>query len=44
MEATVFNPAQLQLLEILSFVKSEESLAELKQAISNHFANLAQKK
>ncbi len=43
MEATVFNPAQLQLLEMLSYVKSKESLAELKQAISNHFANLAQK-
>ena len=43
METTVFNPTQLQLLEMLSFVKSKESLAELKQAISNHFANLAQK-
>lgn len=43
MEATVFNPAQLQLIEMLSFVKSKESLPELKQAISNHFANLAQK-
>ena len=43
MEATVFNPAQLQLLEMLSFVKSNESLAELKQAISNHFADLAQR-
>ena len=43
MEATVYNPAQHQLLEMLSFVKSKESLAELKQAISNHFANLAQK-
>ena len=37
MEATVFNPAQLQLLEMLSFIKISESLAELKQAISNHF-------
>ena len=43
MEATVFNPAQLQLLEMMSFVKSKESLEELKQAISNHFAELAQK-
>lgn len=43
MGATVFNPAQLQLIEMLSFVKSKESLVELKQAISNHFANLAQK-
>lgn len=44
MEAIVFNPAQLQLLEMLSFVKSEKSLVELKQAISNHFANLTQKR
>lgn len=43
MEATVFNPAQLQLLEMMSYVKSNESLEELKQAISNHFAALAQK-
>ena len=43
MEATVFNPAQIQLLEMMSFVKSKESLEELKQAISNHFAELAQK-
>ena len=43
MKATVFNPAQLQLLEMLSFIKSNESLAELKQAISNHFADLAQR-
>lgn len=43
MEATVFNPAQLQLLEMMSYVKSDESLEELKQAISNHFAVLAQK-
>ena len=43
MEATIFNPAQLQLLEMMSFVKSKESLEELKQVISDHFANLAQK-
>ena len=28
---------------MMSFVKSKESLEELKQAISNHFAELAQK-
>ena len=43
MKATVFNSAQLQLLEMMSFVKSKESLDELKQAISNHFADLAQR-
>lgn len=38
MEATVFNPAQMQLLEMMSFVKSEKALDGLKQAISNYFA------
>lgn len=42
MEATVFNPAQLQILEMMSFVKSDESLSELKQVISDHFAKQAQ--
>jgi len=42
MEATVFNPAQMQLLEMMSFVKSEKALDGLKQAISNYFAQQAQ--
>lgn len=42
MEATVFNPAQLQLLEMMSFVKSNEALRELKQVISVYFACQAQ--
>ncbi|MBQ8607031.1 MAG: dephospho-CoA kinase [Bacteroidaceae bacterium] len=42
MEATVFNPAQLQLLEMMSFVKSEKTLADLKQVISDYFASQAQ--
>ena len=32
MEATVFNPAQMQLLEMMSFVKSDKALDGLKQA------------
>ncbi len=42
MEATVFNPAQLQLLEMMSFVKSEKALADLKQVISDYFVSQAQ--
>ena len=38
MEATVFNPAQMQLLEMMSFVKSDKALDGLKQAISDYFA------
>ena len=42
MESTVFNPAQLQLLEMMSFVKSDKALDGLKQAISDYFAVQAQ--
>ena len=42
MEATVFNQAQMQLLEMMSFVKTPESLADLKQVISDYFARKAQ--
>ena len=42
MNSTVFNPAQLQLLEMMSFVKSNESLNELNQVISDYFARQAQ--
>ena len=42
MEATVFNQAQMQLLDMMSFVKTPESLADLKQVISDYFARKAQ--
>ena len=42
MKATVFNPAQMQLLEMMSFVKSDRALDGLKQAISDYFATQAQ--
>ena len=42
MEATVFNPAQMQLLEMMSFVKSDKALDGLKQAISDYFADQVQ--
>lgn len=38
MEATVFNNAQLELLNMMATVKSPDTLSELKQAISNFFA------
>lgn len=43
MNVTVFNPAQLQVLDMMSFVDSPEALAELKKAISDYFAKQAQK-
>lgn len=43
MNTTVFNLAQLQVLEMMSFVDSPEALAELKKAISDYFAKQAQK-
>lgn len=42
MEATVFNPAQIQILEMMSFVKTPEMLGQLKQVISDFFVKQAQ--
>ena len=42
MKATVFNPAQMQLLEMMSFVKSDKALDGLKQALSDYYATQAQ--
>lgn len=38
MAATALNEAQIDILTMLQWVKSQECLAELKQAISNYFA------
>ncbi len=43
MEATVFNQAQMQLLDLMSFVKLPEALDRLNKAISDYFAREAQK-
>ena len=43
MNVTVFNPAQLQVLDIRSFIDSPWALSELKKAISDYFAKQAQK-
>lgn len=42
MEATVFNQAQMQLLDMMSFVKTPEALNDLNKAISDYFAREAQ--
>ena len=38
MAATVFNDAQVDILNMMQWVKSPETLADLKQAISDFFA------
>lgn len=39
---TVFNQAQLDLLDMMSFVKSPHMLSELMQVISDYFAKQAE--
>lgn len=41
MEATTLNEAQLEILKLMSVIKTPEELAELKQVISDHFARKA---
>lgn len=41
MSRTIFNEAQLELLQLMAFVKSPIVLHELKKVISNHFAEMA---
>ena len=41
MEHTVFNEAQLDILNMMQWVKSPEVLSDLKQAISDFFAKKA---
>ena len=42
MQSTVFNNAQMELLDMMSFVDPPEMLAQLKQAISDFFARRAE--
>ncbi|MCC8118771.1 MAG: dephospho-CoA kinase [Bacteroidales bacterium] len=42
MYARTLNPAQLEILEMTSFVNSDEMLAQMKQAIASYFAKMAQ--
>lgn len=38
METTVFNPAQLRILHMMSYIKTDEELCMLEQALSRYFA------
>lgn len=38
MERTVFNSAQMRLLQMMSYIKTDEELAELQNVISNYYA------
>ena len=40
--ATTLNEAQLQILDMMSFIKNEETLNDLKKVISDFFAQQAQ--
>ena len=42
MAATVFNEAQLELLRMMSVFNTPEAVTDLKQAISNYFAQKAE--
>lgn len=41
MAAVAFNDAQLEIIYMMQWVKSPETLADLKQSISNFFAKKA---
>ena len=41
-QATVFNKAQLELIDMMSFVRSPDMLSQLKQIISDYFARQAE--
>ena len=43
MTTVSLNPAQAEILEMLSFVKEPQMLEQLKQSISDFFAHEAQK-
>lgn len=43
MERTVFNAAQLQILDLMPYVENEETLDEIKDMLSNYFAQKAEK-
>ncbi len=44
MEATVFNPIQLHLLQMFSRMKSEEELKELKDVLSEYYFKKVEKR
>lgn len=43
MERTVFNNAQLEILDLMSYVESEDTLNEIRDMLSRYFAEKVQK-
>lgn len=42
MQTGVFSPVQLEIIDMMSFVKTQDSFQQLKQAISDFFVQKAQ--
>ena len=42
MQTAVFNDAQLEILKMMSFAKTNDVLLDIKQALSDYFASKAQ--
>ena len=42
MERTVFNAAQLEILDLMSYVESDDTLNEIKDMLSAYFAQKAE--
>ena len=42
MERTVFNAAQLEILDLMSYVESDDTLNEIKDMLSAYFARKAE--
>lgn len=43
MERTIFTPAQLEILDLMSYVESEDTLIEIRDMLSRYFAQKAEK-
>ena len=43
MERTVFSPAQLEILDLMAYVESEDTLMEIRDMLSRYFAEKAEK-
>jgi len=42
MQTKVFSPVQLEIIDMMSFVKTQDSYEQLKQVISDYFVKKAQ--
>ena len=43
MERTIFNNAQLEILDLMAYVESEDTLNEIRDMLSRYFAEKAQR-